>query len=145
MWSRFGIFQSGGVKENGRDALFLSLAKMETDCISHIFIGWILCQQGDPETDRKALVKNVFAAADMCGTARYLSSTTGPKRSCAFQAGQMKAGEAAAAAMVLAGERGLTWALLFPVPSAPPCILLWKLYGVTRRILRNEPKPHIAF
>jgi hypothetical protein len=45
---------------------------METDCISHIFIGWILCQQGDPETDRKALVKNVFAAADMCGTALFV-------------------------------------------------------------------------
>jgi hypothetical protein len=48
---------------------------METDCISHIFIGWIFCrQQGDTETDRKALVKNVFAAADLCAVQRYLSS-----------------------------------------------------------------------
>jgi hypothetical protein len=39
------------------------LAAMETETASHIFIGWIFCQQGDPETDRKALVKNVFAAA----------------------------------------------------------------------------------
>jgi hypothetical protein len=52
------------------------------------------------------------------GTALFVIRTPAPKRrSCAFQAAQMKAG-AAAAAMVLARKRGLTWALLLPAPLA---------------------------